>query len=170
MAAQDAEWVTAYLGLGANLGDRQGTLKQALKELSLLPTIEVIAVSSFYQTAPVGLTDQPDFLNAAAAIRTTLTAQELLAQVLQLEQQMGRVRTVRWGPRTIDIDILAFGSEAIDLPGLTVPHPRLEERAFAMVPLTEIAPDLYLPGQNKSVREKAALLAEQGNIFPVCLV
>lgn len=170
MSEREAEWVTAYLGLGANLGEREETIKQALKKLAAQPTIEVTAVSSLYQTAPVGMTDQPDFLNAAAAIRTTLTPQELLACILQLEQQLGRVRTVRWGPRTIDIDILVFGSKEINQPQLTVPHPRLEKRLFVLVPLAEIAPDLRLPGDSEPMREKATRSARHGNILPKAVV
>lgn len=170
MPAEELEWVTAYLGLGANLGNRQKTMRQALEELAAQPTIEVVAVSSLYQTAPVGMTDQPDFLNAAAAIRTTLMPQELLAHILQLEQKLGRLRTVRWGPRTIDIDILMYGSEEIKQPKLTVPHPRLGERAFALVPLAEIAPDLCFPGENERLREKAARMKEEGNISLIPVV
>ncbi len=170
MAAQDSIWRTAYLGLGANLGNRQQTIKQALRELAAQPTIKVDAVSSLYQTAPVGRTDQPNFLNAAAAIRTILTPMELLAYILQLEQQMGRVRTVRWGPRTIDIDILMYGSEEINQLNLTIPHARLGERAFALVPLAEIAPDLRLPGDRETVREKADRLGQDGNISLVSVV
>jgi len=164
MSAREAEWVTAYLGLGANLGNPQETMKQALKELAAQPTIEVVAVSSLYQTAPVGMTDQPNFLNAVAAIQTTLTPQALLTYILQLEQQLGRVRKVRWGPRTIDLDILAYGNEKINHMNLTIPHAHLGERAFALVPLAEIAPDLRLPGESETVREKAARLANHGNI------
>ena len=170
MLEREAKWVTAYLGLGANLGDRQGTIALALKELGALPTIEVVAVSSLYQTAPVGITEQPDFLNAAAAIRTVCTPWELLAQILQLEQQMGRVRAVRWGPRTIDIDILAFGSVQMNEPALTIPHPRLEERAFALVPLAEIAPTLRLPGECETLKKKASYLAAAGNISVFAVV
>jgi len=170
MAAQDSIWRTAYLGLGANLGNRQQTIKQALRELAAQPTIKVDAVSSLYQTAPVGRTDHPNFLNAAAAIRTILTPMELLAYILQLEQQMGRVRTVRWGPRTIDIDILMYGSEEINQLNLTIPHARLGERAFALVPLAEIAPDLRLPGDRETVREKADRLGQDGNISLVSVV
>ncbi len=164
MLAEEANWVMAYLGLGANLGDRQETIRHALQELGALPTMEVVAVSSLYQTAPVGITEQPDFLNAALSIRTTSTPRELLTQILQLERQLGRVRTVRWGPRTIDIDILAFGSVTIDEPGLTIPHPRLGERAFALLPLAEIAPDLRLPGESETLQKKAGRLAALGNI------
>lgn len=170
MQAQGPTWVTAYLGLGANLGDRQGAIAQALKELGMLPTITVAAVSSLYQTAPVGVLDQPDFLNAVAEVQTTLAPRPLLAQILQVEQQLGRVRTMRWGPRTIDIDILVFGEMQMEEPDLTIPHPRLAERAFALVPLAEVAPSLCLPGEHETVRKKADRLIAQGNISKLPVV
>ena len=103
------EPVTAYLGLGANIGNREAALRTALRGLHQPPALEVVRCSALYETAPVGVTDQPDFLNAVAEVRTTLPPQELLARVLQLEQQMGRARTRRWGPRVLDIDILLYG-------------------------------------------------------------
>lgn len=130
-----------------------------------MPTIQVTAVSSLYETAPVGVTDQPPFLNAAAAIRTTLTPEGLLQALLHLENEMGRARTLRWGPRVIDIDILAFGERRISTPALTVPHPRLWERAFALVPLAEIAPGLTLPGRNEPIQKRAEALRTSGNIL-----
>ena len=145
----------AYVGLGANLGDRQAGMQQALRELAVLPTIKIVSVSSVYETAPVGVTDQPDFLNQVIAVRTTLSAPALLHALLHLENQMGRTRTVRWGPRVIDLDLLLYGDAQIALPGLTVPHPRLRERAFVLVPLAEIAPALRLPGDGKKVSEIA---------------
>lgn len=170
MSAQRAGGVMAYLGLGANLGDRQGAIAQALKELGVLPTITVTAVSSLYQTAPVGVLDQPDFLNAVAEVQTTLAPRPLLAQILQVEQQLGRVRTVRWGPRTIDIDILVFGEKQMEEPDLTIPHPRLAERAFALVPLAEVAPNLCLPGEDETMRKKVDRLIAQGNISKLPVV
>ena len=108
--------------------------------------MEIIRVSSLYETAPVGVTDQPDFLNAVAAVQTGLGPLETLDALLHIENQMGRVRTERWGPRVIDLDLLLYGGERVSSPGLTVPHPRLRERAFVLVPLAEIAPELRLPG------------------------
>ncbi len=158
----------AYIGLGANLGDRQANVQQALRELAILPTIELVKVSSLYETAPVGVVDQPSFLNQVAAVRTSLSPQALLSALLHIENQMGRTRTVRWGPRVIDMDLLLYGDAQIALPGLTVPHPRLRERAFAMVPLAEIAPDLALPEDGKTVSEIAESFWEEarnlGNI------
>jgi 2-amino-4-hydroxy-6-hydroxymethyldihydropteridine diphosphokinase len=159
--------VIAYLGLGANLGDREANIRSALKNLDHLPTIQIRSISSLYETAPVGMTDQPDFLNTAAEIGTTLTPDELLAAILTVEKELGRVRTVRWGPRVIDIDILAYGDVRCVTPHLTLPHPRLMERAFALAPLAEIAPDLLLPGQRMTVKKKAEQLLQNANILTV---
>ena len=147
--------IIAYIGLGANLGDRQGSLQAALKKLDNPPTMKVIRVSALYETTPVGVTDQPEFLNAVAAVKTTLSPRELLDVLLHLENQMGRVRTLRWGPRVIDLDLLLYGETQVALAGLTVPHPRLRERAFVLVPLVEIAPDLALPEDGRLVSELA---------------
>jgi len=158
----------AYLGLGTNLGDRESYLAQALKELAGLPTIETGAVSSIYETAPVGLTDQPDFLNLVVSVRTALSPRELMDALLHIENKMGRVRTVRWGPRVIDLDLLVFGDVRVEVPGLSVPHPRLRERSFVLIPLAEIAPDLILPGEKMTIKKLAEKLLEnsdeRGNI------
>ena len=146
---------TAYVGLGSNLGDRAGNLRMALSELAQMPTISITRVSSLYETAPVGVTTQPEFINAVAALETSLTPAALLAAFLHLENKMGRVRTFRWGPRVIDLDLLLYGREQIALPELIVPHPRLHERAFVLAPLAEIAPDLSLPGGVKTVQAMA---------------
>jgi 2-amino-4-hydroxy-6-hydroxymethyldihydropteridine diphosphokinase len=156
-----------YLGLGANLEDREASILSALKELDALPTITMTAVSSFYETAPVGVTDQPNFVNAVAEVRTTLTPDALLETVLALEKNRGRVRTQRWGPRVIDIDILLYGNVQRETPALTLPHPRLEERDFVLVPLAEIAPNLVLPGQTSFIKNKAETLQKNGNILAV---
>ncbi|MBV9850003.1 MAG: 2-amino-4-hydroxy-6-hydroxymethyldihydropteridine diphosphokinase [Armatimonadetes bacterium] len=156
------EPVTAYVGLGANLGDREAAIEAALRALHWPPDVMVVRRSSLYETAPVGVTDQPDFLNAVAELRTTLSPRELLARILQLERQLGRVRTQRWGPRVIDIDILLYGDEALAEPGLTVPHPRMAERAFVLRPLAEIAPEAKLP-DGETVQKKWQFLAERGN-------
>ncbi len=155
---------TAYVGLGSNLGDRAGNLQMALSELAQMPTMKITQVSSLYETAPVGVTAQPDFLNAVAALETLLPALELLTVFLHLEKQIGRVRTFRWGPRVIDLDLLLYGNEQVSLPSLTVPHPRLRERAFVLVPLAEIAPELVLPGGTKTVKEFADYFCGKGNI------
>ena len=143
------------MGLGSNLGDRAKNLQTALSELAQMPTISITRVSSLYETAPVGVTAQPEFINAVAALETSLTPAALLAAFLHLENKMGRVRTFRWGPRVIDLDLLLYGQEQIALPELIVPHPRLHERAFVLMPLAEIAPDLVLPGAAQTIRELA---------------
>ena len=122
-------------------------------------------VSSLYKTAPVGMTEQPDFLNAVVEIQTTLPALELLGVLLHIEKKMGRVRTIRWGPRVIDLDLLLYGEQQIALPNLTVPHPRLRERAFVLVPLAEIAPGLVLPGDGRTAAEIAEFFSGSGNIL-----
>jgi 2-amino-4-hydroxy-6-hydroxymethyldihydropteridine diphosphokinase len=138
----------AYVGLGANLGDREAMLRSALEQLGAEPGIDVMAVSKLRDTDPVGITDQPRFLNAAAAVETDLTARELLDRLLGIERRLGRTREApRFGPRTIDLDLLLYGDEQIDDPGLEVPHPRLHERLFALEPLADLDPDLVVPGR-----------------------
>jgi 2-amino-4-hydroxy-6-hydroxymethyldihydropteridine diphosphokinase len=134
----------AYIGLGSNLGDREKNLRAALERLAELGRVRT---SSLRETDPVGVTDQPRFLNAVAELETDLSPQELLARLLEIEHELGRdrARERRWGPRTIDLDLLLYGDEALDEPGLTVPHPRLAERRFALEPLHELAPELTLP-------------------------
>jgi 2-amino-4-hydroxy-6-hydroxymethyldihydropteridine diphosphokinase len=137
----------AYAGLGANLGEREDTLLAALAALGATEGVEVVAVSAFRETDPVGYLDQPRFLNGAVALETTLPPRELLDALLAVERSLGRTREgPRFGPRTIDLDLLLYGDEALDEPGLTVPHPRLHERAFALEPLAELDPDLVVPG------------------------
>lgn len=137
----------AYVGLGANLGDREAALRQAVELLAATPGVEVAAVSSLRETDPVGYLDQPRFLNGAAALDTTLTPRELLDRLLAVERELGRTREgPRYGPRTADLDLLLYGAEEIDEPGLTVPHPRLHERRFALEPLCELDPGLVVPG------------------------
>ena len=137
----------AFVGLGSNLGEREATLWKALEGLGATQGIEVLAVSSFRETDPVGVVDQPRFVNAAAALETSLSPRELLERLLDVERSLGRDRAVeeRWGPRTLDLDLLLYGGESIDEPGLEVPHPRLAERAFVLEPLLELDPDLRLP-------------------------
>jgi 2-amino-4-hydroxy-6-hydroxymethyldihydropteridine diphosphokinase len=138
----------AYVALGSNLGDREGTLRAAVAALAEEDGIEVVGVSSLRDTEPVGVVDQPRFLNGAVAIDTDLPARSLLEVLLALERRFGRVRVdvPPQGPRTLDLDLLAYGDAQIDEPGLTVPHPRLHERRFVLEPLAELAPDLELPG------------------------
>ncbi len=132
--------------------------------------MELMRVSSLYETAAVGVTDQADFLNAVAEAATSLSAAALLSALLNIENLLGRTRTYRWGPRVIDLDLLLYGEQQIALPELTVPHPRLRERAFVLVPLAEIAPELTLPGDNQTVAELANNFRAGGNIRRVGVV
>ena len=161
--------VTAYLGLGANEGDREAAIGAALRGLHQPPEIVVTRRSSLYETVPVGVTNQPDFLNAVAEVRTALPPRELLARVLHLERQMGRVRTQRWGPRVIDVDILLYGDLVLIGPQLIIPHPRITERAFVLQPLAEVAPDALFP-DGETVQKKLQSLTESGNNTGVRLV
>jgi 2-amino-4-hydroxy-6-hydroxymethyldihydropteridine diphosphokinase len=138
--------VRAYIGLGGNLGDRRSYLERAVDLLGRDPDLRVAEVSSLHDTEPVGYVEQPRFLNAVAAVDTELGARELLERILAVERALGRERTgPRYGPRTIDLDLLLYGDEEIEEPDLVVPHPRLAERAFVLEPLAELAPDLVLP-------------------------
>ncbi len=148
----------AYIGIGANLGDREETIARALDLLAARPGVELVAVSQLRETAPWGYTDQPAFLNGAAALDTSLGATELLAVLLMVERELGRTRTgPRYGPRTIDLDLLLYGTQLVDEPGLTVPHPRLHERAFALEPLLDLDRDLVVPGRGRVADLLAAL-------------
>jgi 2-amino-4-hydroxy-6-hydroxymethyldihydropteridine diphosphokinase len=138
----------AYVALGSNLGDRERMLWGAIHMLAFNPEVDVVAVSTFRDTDPVGLLDQPRFLNAAVAVETELEPRALLELLLSVERELGRTRDgPRFGPRTIDLDLLLYGDEEIDEPGLAVPHPRLHERGFVLEPLVEIDPDLLVPGR-----------------------
>jgi 2-amino-4-hydroxy-6-hydroxymethyldihydropteridine diphosphokinase len=138
----------AVVGLGANLGDAEATLRRAIQAIGLLPKTCPLQTSRLYRTPAWGQTEQPDFINAVALLETDLGARKLLDHLLAIEREFGRVRTPgeRWGPRTLDLDLLLFGDRIIDEPGLRVPHPHLHVRAFALLPLAEIAPDLHMPG------------------------
>jgi 2-amino-4-hydroxy-6-hydroxymethyldihydropteridine diphosphokinase len=139
----------AFVGLGSNLGDREGTLRAAVGRLRALPHTRFVALSKLRNTEPVGYLDQPRFLNGAAELQTELSPRELLTALLQLEQAFGRNRSAvpQQGPRTLDLDLLLYGDEEIAEPGLEVPHPRLHERAFVLEPLAELDPALEVPGK-----------------------
>jgi 2-amino-4-hydroxy-6-hydroxymethyldihydropteridine diphosphokinase len=140
----------AYVGLGANLGDREAAILRAVE------LIGAVRLSPIVETEPWGYVDQPRFLNAVAEVETELGARELLARLLDVERQLGRVRTgPRFGPRTIDLDLLLYGGERLDEPGLEVPHPRLLERRFVLEPLAALVPELKIPG-NGTVQEALA--------------
>ena len=136
----------AYVGLGANIGPREVTLLRAVDLLAEADDVEVLAVSQLRETDPVGMVNQPRFLNGAARIDTSLPPRMLLELLLRIEQCLGRVREERWGPRTVDLDLLVYGDVTMDEPGLRVPHPRLHERRFALEPLAELDPELVVPG------------------------
>lgn len=144
----DEQPVVASLGLGGNVGDVAAAFIAALARLAAAPGVKLIARSSVYRTPPWGKRDQPDFLNMTVLVETTLPARALLALCLEAERALGRQRLERWGPRTIDIDILTYGEATIDELDLKVPHPRLNERAFALAPLAEIAPSLRFGGRS----------------------
>ena len=147
---------TVFVGIGSNLGDRETNLGQALELLAAEDRIEVVAVSRLRETEPVGPVEQGPFLNGAVQVTTELRPRELLNRLLDIEQRLGRVRTERLGPRTIDLDLLVYGDEVVDEPGLTLPHPRLHERRFVLEPLVELAPTLIVPGRG----QVSALLAK----------
>lgn len=142
--------VVAFVGLGSNLGDSAAMLRDAFDALSTIEGTQLLRASRLYRTPAWGVTSQPDFVNAVAMLRTQRTPQQLLAAMLGIERDAGRSRQAdgsdRWGPRTLDLDLLLFGDAVIDEPGLHVPHPHLHERAFALVPLLEIAPEVVIPG------------------------
>lgn len=140
--------VIAFVGLGGNVGDAAATLRIAIGELGALPESRLLCASQLYRTPAWGVEDQPDFINAVAMLDTGLAAQPLLERLLAIERAHGRSRDAdrRWGPRTLDLDLLLYGNSVIDQPGLHVPHPQLHNRAFALQPLVEIAPDAVIPG------------------------
>jgi len=138
---------SAFVGIGSNLGDREGNFRQAVELLSAEDGVDVVAVSEIRETDPVGPVEQGPFLNGAVRIETDLAPRELLERLLAVEERLGRVRRERWGPRTIDLDLLLYGDDIVDEPGLTVPHPRLHERRFALEPLSDLAPSLEIPGK-----------------------
>lgn len=138
----------AYVGLGANLGDRETAIRAAVELLAAAPGVTVVGVSTLRETEPVGVVDQPRFLNGACALDTELAPREVLDLLLSVERRLGRTRGgQRFGPRTIDLDLLLHGRATIDEPGLVVPHPRLHERRFALEPLHELDPELVVPGR-----------------------
>jgi 2-amino-4-hydroxy-6-hydroxymethyldihydropteridine diphosphokinase len=156
-----AKTQAAYVALGSNLQDPARQVRSGLEALARLPDTRLVTRSSLYRTAPVGKPDQPDFINAVARLDTGLEPEVLLLRLLDIERQHARVRGERNGPRTLDLDLLLHGECRMESPGLTVPHPRMHERAFVLAPLAEIAPELDIPGRGK-VRELLAGLQAQG--------
>ncbi|UCD57590.1 MAG: 2-amino-4-hydroxy-6-hydroxymethyldihydropteridine diphosphokinase [Candidatus Hydrogenedentota bacterium] len=152
----------AYLGLGSNLGDREANINRALAELVRSGRTRVIRVSSIYETKPVGIEKQPDFLNAAAEIETEMAPKELLANIREVERRTGREKRFKWGPRIIDIDILLYGNECLTEENLEIPHPEMHRRAFVLTPLAEIAPLVQHPRLGLTARQMSADLGNKG--------
>lgn len=142
--------LSAFVGLGANLGEPEAQVRRAIAALRGLPRTRLVATSSLYRSAPVGVGEQPDFINAVAKVETTLSARELLDELLAMEARFGRERPSPGAPRTLDLDLLLYGDQVIAEPGLAVPHPRMHERAFVLAPLAEVAPDTTIPGKGRA--------------------
>jgi 2-amino-4-hydroxy-6-hydroxymethyldihydropteridine diphosphokinase len=155
-----------YLGIGANLGDRERTLKQAVRALAEEPGLELLAASKVYETDPVCIEDQPRFLNAVLLAETELAARDLLDLLLSTEQRFGRVRERKWGPRTLDLDVLLYGDQIIHEEALEVPHPHMHERGFVLVPLCDLNPDSRHPVLGRRFSELAEAAAGEG-VVPV---
>ena len=150
MSATKSKGLPAFVGIGSNLGDPAKQVRWAINAISQLPDIDNALASSLYRSAPLGPADQPDYVNAVIAFTTRLSAAELLAALQRIETERGRVRSgSRWGPRILDLDLLLLGSQVIDKEGLVVPHPRISERNFVLLPLAELDPDLEIPGQGR---------------------
>ena len=150
----------AYVGLGSNLEDPVRQVQRGFEELARLTGTRLLKQSSFYRTAPVGKADQPDFVNAVALLQTTLAPADLLGHLLAIEARHGRVRAERNGPRTLDLDLLLFGDQIVRATGLEIPHPRMHERAFVLLPLAEVSPDAVIPGHGRVI-ELLASVADQ---------
>lgn len=154
--------IDAYIAMGSNLGDRHANIKGGLDAIGALDSTEIIRCSTIIETDPVGPGDQQKYLNAVVAIRTVIAPKELLKSLLEIEAMFGRDRSsgVQWESRTLDLDVLVYGDQLIDEPGLTIPHPRLHTRSFVLIPLCEIAPDIILPGYKKTPQALLGVLDE----------
>jgi 2-amino-4-hydroxy-6-hydroxymethyldihydropteridine diphosphokinase len=152
----------AYIGLGSNIEDREFYLAEAIRLLQEIPDIQIKRCSSIYETDPVGYTEQAAFLNMVIKVETGLKPSELFSHMLSVEQQLGRVRDIRFGPRTIDLDLLLFGQHQLDQPELLVPHPRMAERAFVLIPLLEIADEDSIPDMDILRHNVTVLAGKEG--------
>jgi 2-amino-4-hydroxy-6-hydroxymethyldihydropteridine diphosphokinase len=148
--------VKAFVGLGANLGEPETQVRRAVLALGNIPATHLLSASSLYTSAPVGVGEQPDFVNAVASVDTALSARALLDELLAIEARFGRQRQFPGAARTLDLDLLLFGERVIAEPGLVVPHPRMHQRAFVLAPLVEIAPDAIVPGKGRAAQLLAA--------------
>ena len=147
-----------FVALGSNMGEREENIRRALELLSQLPDTELVRASSLYDTEPVGEVEQPNFLNAVAELDTDMAARQLLWNLLLIEKRLGRVRTQKWGPRTIDLDLLLFGDQVIDEDDLRVPHPELIRRSFVLTPLAELEPALVHPTTGETIQSHLSQL------------
>jgi len=145
--------VKAFVGIGSNLGEKEKNIRRAVDEIALMPFTKLMTVSSLYDSEPVGDVEQGNFVNAVALIETDLAARRLLWNLMLIEQRMGRVRTIRWGPRNIDLDIVLYGKNIVEEDGLLIPHPEMEKRAFVLIPLLELEPDLVHPRTKEPIRK-----------------
>ena len=143
----------AFVGIGSNLGEKEKNIRRAVDEIALMPFTKLMTVSSLYDSEPVGDVEQGNFVNAVALIETDLAARRLLWNLMLIEQRMGRVRTIRWGPRNIDLDIVLYGKNIVEEDGLLIPHPEMEKRAFVLIPLLELEPDLVHPRTKEPIRK-----------------
>ncbi|MGV7114566.1 2-amino-4-hydroxy-6-hydroxymethyldihydropteridine diphosphokinase [Paenibacillus kyungheensis] len=163
-----SEYSEAYIALGANLGDREQTLTEAIQMLNDHSDIEIVHCSGLYETAPVGYIDQPSFLNMVLMLRTTLEPESLLMSMLDVENKLGRVRDIRWGPRTVDLDLLWMDNQQLHTERLELPHPRMNERAFVLVPLAELISSDHHPELFQSIQQSLSdIEAEQQGIHYV---
>jgi 2-amino-4-hydroxy-6-hydroxymethyldihydropteridine diphosphokinase len=142
-------WLAAYVGIGSNLSDPAAQVERTFADLAAMPGVQLVARSALYRTAPFGPVEQDDFVNAVAGVLTTLAPQQLLDALRHLEVARGRVRSVRWGPRILDLDLLVQGTLTVDTADLTLPHPGIGERNFVLYPLRDIAPELHIPGMGQ---------------------
>ena len=161
--------IAAYIGLGANLDDPAAQVEYAFGELARMPDTQLAARSSLYVSAPVGYDRQPDFINAVAKLETGLSPRALLAALLDIEHRHGRERTFRNAPRTLDLDLLLYGTARFHEQGLSLPHPRMHERAFVLEPLMEIAPDMDIPGQGRAKDRLALCGTQQIHLYQPCI-